>query len=275
MADYSDFVDERFSYLFEPREGKPRTAGTTFVIGDALSSGGAGALRDFLSFAGGWVDWYKFVYSSLPLQPPSVMAEKLDVLSDHEVQGFPGGNFLEVAVKRGVADRVLEDVRAIGCPRVEVSATVIDLERAEKAALIERAVEAGFEVHSEVGKKRSEGADTLPIEAVIEEVQSDLEAGADSVVYESEAVESAIETAGSTDQHSFDRIESLVEAVGLENLVFELPLVADYRVTAVSALFVDRFGPEVNLGNVVPHHVNLIEQQRRRIGPGTYPVDAS
>jgi len=271
MSEYPEAMDDRFSYLFPSRESKPRTSGVTFVIGDALSPGGPDALSDFLAFGGAWIDWYKLVYSSIPLQPPSVLSEKLDHLSAHDVQAFPGGNFLEVAVHRDATDRFLEDVRAVGCPRVEVSNTVINLGRKEKAELIERAVGMGFDVHSEVGKKKSEGGERLPLDAVIDEIESDVSAGADKVIYESEAVEGALGSGSELGEGgSFDEIETLVDAVGLENLIFEMPLVADYHVTEISAQFVNRFGPEVNLGNVVPHHVNLIEQQRRGIGPGTY-----
>lgn len=271
MSAYADSVNDRFSYLFEPRQGKPRSSGLTFVIGDALAPGGPDALADLLAFGGAWIDWYKLVYSSLPLQPPSVLAEKLELLADHDVEAFPGGNFLEVAVQQGVSDRFLEDVRDVGCPRVEVSATVIDLDRTVKTELIERAVEMGFDVHSEVGKKRSEGGDGLSMDAVIEAVEADLAAGADAVIYESEAVEDVLQSgAESSTGDALDAVDALVDAVGLENLVFELPLTTEYRVTEVSAAFVNRFGADVNLGNVVPHHVNLIEQQRRGIGPGTY-----
>jgi phosphosulfolactate synthase len=265
-------TDDRFAYLTGDRPGKPRDSGLTFVIGDAVTSGGPRGLQDLLEFAGPWIDWYKFVYSSLPLQSPALVQQKLDLLEAHDVQGFPGGNLLEIAESEGVTERFLEDVRSVGVPRVEVSSTVVDIDRDRKTEIVELASEMGFAVHSEVGKKSSETDDALDVDEVVAEMEADVAAGADTVIYESEAVAGHIEDGSETDEAAeyaatFDQI---VDAVGKDTVMFEVPLQVDYQLTEISAWFLRRYGPEVNLGNVIPHHANLIEQQRRGIGPGTY-----
>jgi phosphosulfolactate synthase len=263
--------DDRFEYLIGDRPGKPRDSGLTFVIGEAMTLGGPRVLADLLEWAGPWMDWYKFVYSGFPLQDPALLEGKLELLADHGVEAFPGGNFLEIAAGEGVAERFLGDVADVGFDRVEVSTTVVDIDRAEKTRLIETAADLGLAVHAEVGKKGSEGVDALPLSAAIEEMRADLAAGADKVVFESEAVEAVLEgEAGADETAAREDVERIVDAVGAERVVFEVPLRADYGVTEASAWLLDVVGPDANLGNVAPQHVNLIEQQRRGVGPGTY-----
>lgn len=56
-------------------------------------------------------------------------------------------------------------------------------------------------------------------------------------------------------------------AVGPENVIVESPLGASYKVAREFFWWaVQNFGPEVNLGNVAPDHVTLLEMIRR----GTY-----
>jgi len=276
-ADYvgismSEYVDNRFSYLFDSRSEKPRESGITFVIGDAVTPGGVNALKDMMKFSGKWVDWYKFVYSSIPFQPPECVEKKLDILHQNNVQAFPGGNFLESAVYQDVETRFLEDIHDIGCDRIEVSTTVVEMELDEKADLIQQASKMGFRVHSEVGKKPSEGSSLQSAERMTEEMQSDLTAGADKVIFESEVVEELLNVDTldqGTEYQEVTELRTIVEAVGKDSIVFELPLVSDYQLTKISAWFIHQFGPNVNLGNVIPVHANLIEQQRRGIGPYT------
>jgi phosphosulfolactate synthase len=262
--------DDRFEYLVGDRPEKPRDSGLTFVIGEAMTLGGPRTLADLLEWAGPWFDWYKFVYSGFPLQDPALVERKLEMLAAHDIDGFPGGNFLEIAAAEGVADRFLADVAAVGFDRVEVSTTVVEMEREEKSALIETAREEGLAVHAEVGKKQSEGADALSIADAIAEMEADLAAGADAVVFESEAVEAVLEGEGGDETAAREDVARVTDAVGAENVVFEVPLRADYGVTSATAWFVNVVGPDVNLGNVAPQHVNLVEQQRRGVGPGTY-----
>ncbi|MFB6218969.1 MAG: phosphosulfolactate synthase [Halobacteriaceae archaeon] len=263
--------DDRFAYLVGERAGKPRERGITFVIGEAMTTGGPRGLADLLEWAGPWMDWYKFVYSGFPLQRPGLVQRKLSMLAAHDVEGFPGGNFLEIAAAEGVAERFLADVADVGFDRVEVSTTVVELDRAEKSHLIETAREEGLAVHAEVGRKPSEGADPLALDDAIAEMEADLAAGADRVVFESEAVEAAMEGESGGDEATARRaVERVTDAVGADSVVFEVPLRADYGVTTASAWLVETVGPDVNLGNVAPQHVNLVEQQRRGVGPGTY-----
>jgi phosphosulfolactate synthase len=259
----SDGIDSRFDALLEHRSSKPRSTGITFITGDgpfyAVES--ADHLRGLMEYAGPWLDWYKFTNASLAVQRPALVQEKLAVLSENDVQAFPGGNFLEAAIHEGIEEQFLEAIREIGCPRIEVSSTILDMSAAEKAETVERAVEMGFDVHGEVGKKNP-GDDTA-IDGLLDEITAVLDAGADKVILESDEVTSAL---GQADvDEPLEVFFNIAGEVGVENLVFELPITPTYDAVEGAALFINAFGPEVNLGNATPHYINIIEQQRRGV----------
>ena len=268
MADEN--FDQRFAFMVDEREEKVRTSGLTMVIGDGpFNVGGMHGINDLVDVAGEWIDWYKIVWSSWPFQPPRLMTEKLGVLDENDIIAFTGGNFLEAAVDDGTETQYFEALVEAGCPGVEVSSTAIEMALDEKTGLIEQATDYGLHVHAEIGKKASEtDGDSLSTDAVIDEMTACLDAGADIVIFEMEEIESAI--AGDrtdVDAGTVEKIHTILDAVGEENVLFELPLGLFAEVMEVSAWFIHTVGPDVNLGNVNPNHVLLIEQQRRGIGP--------
>lgn len=263
---YSESIDERFAFLVNPRPEKPREAGITFIDaeGPFYSVLDDAHLRSLLRYAGEWIDWYKFTVGAHVCQPPELVAAKLRLLEEYTVTPFPGGNFLETAIAKGVGDETLDALRDVGFPRVEVSTTAIDVTIQEKAEIIERANGMGFDVHGEIGRKSSVGEETLSIEEVIDEMEVCLDAGADKVVLESDQVEETY----SEDPEAVSKID---DEVGTENVVFELPLTPEMRVLDAAAWLINTFGPNVNIGNATPHYINKLEQMRRGIGPRIPP----
>lgn len=270
-------TNDKFSFLFDTRNEKPRDEGVTFVLGDTLMIAGRNTLEDLVEWGGEWIDWYKVVYSSLPFQPPELLEHKIELLNNNDIQVFPGGNFLEAAVIQGFEQEFLESVKAVGCDRVEVSTTVVDLPSNEKTALIEQASDMGLEVHSEIGKKKSEGANMMTSGEIIGEMEADLNAGADKVILETEEVEEILMDSGTIqgDIDPMEEINEYIDEIGLENIIFELPISADFAPLKASAWFINNLGSEVNLGNVLPNQILMVEQQRRNIGPYTYSDDYS
>ncbi|UHQ96372.1 phosphosulfolactate synthase [Natrinema halophilum] len=268
MAEHS--LDSRFDFMIDERETKPRQTGLTMVIGDGpFNVGGKNGLEDLIEVAGEWIDWYKIVWSSFPFQQPDVMSEKLALLDQNDIIAFTGGNFLEAAVADGQEAEFFEAVTAAGCPGVEVSSTAIDMTIEKKTDLIADAARNGLHVHAEIGKKASEtDGESLKSDAVIDEMTACLDAGADIVIYEMEEVESAISGRNeSVDDGYVEKIHTILDTVGKEKVLFEVPLGSFAEVMEVSGWFVENIGTDVNLGNVNPNHVLLIEQQRRGIGP--------
>lgn len=237
------------------------------VIGDGLYNlGGMNYLEDLVSFAGPWVDAYKFQRGAMALQSPDLLQTKLDFFAEHDVLAFPGGNFLEAALHEGIEHQYLEAVQDVGCPGIEVSSTSIELSLDRKAELVERAAEMGFHVHFEVGKKASEtGGEMLSEAEMNDELEAAFDAGAETVILEMEQIEQVRES-GSGERSLEDVVTGFVDDYGSERLMFEVPLKSYYEVMKSSWWFLDTLGPDVNLGNVCPEHVLPIEQQRRGLG---------
>jgi phosphosulfolactate synthase len=267
-------VDERFSKLIGSRPSKPRESGQTMVIGDGLYNlGGMNYLEDLVSFAGPWIDSYKFQRGALALQSPDLVQSKLELLAENDVLAFPGGNFLEAAVHEGVEAEWLESVREVGCPGVEVSTTSIAMALERKAALVERAVEMGFHVHVEIGKKASEtGGEMLSEAEVRDEMEAAFDAGAGMVILEMEQIEQVRESGGG-DRSAAEIVTAYAEDYGRDRILFEVPLTTYYDVMESSWWFMDAVGRDVNLGNVHPEHVLPVEQQRRGLGQYAFSAD--
>lgn len=243
------------------------------VLGEAVfTTGGTNYLEDLLAVSGEWIDWYKFVWSSFPLQPPALVDRKIALLEDSDVRSFVGGNFFEEAVERDCVHEFLEALATTRCPGLEVSTTVVDVSLERKAELIETATDYGFHVHGEVGRKPSEtGAEGLSLDALLADARTCLDAGADVVVLETEEVAGMLDSGESGDgagEGAVDRrLRVVLEEIGAANVLFEVPISADmHEVLSVTGWFVESVGPDVNLGNVNPYLVSMVEQQRRGIG---------
>jgi len=239
------------------------------ILGEAVfSTGGTNYLEDLLEVNGPWIDWYKFVWSSFPLQPPSLVNRKIRLLEDNDVHSFVGGNFFEEAIASNQVEEFLEALQNTRCPGLEVSTTIVDIPLERKAELIEQARERGFHVHGEIGRKESEtGSNGLSIEDVLEDMQVCLDAGADIVVLETEEIEDIFAADEPSQGTLVNTLGTIVDEIGTQNILFEVPISTDmHEVLAVTGWFVDTVGHEVNLGNVNPYLVSMVEQQRRSIG---------
>lgn len=265
---YSDYIDTRFSFIVDPRQEKPRETGISFIqaAGPFYAVEGEAHVRSLLEYAGDWIDWYKFTCAANVFQPSDLIDRKIELLTEHDIEPFPGGNFLEEAVARGLEAEWLSAMEDVGMSRIEVSSSKVPMDITDKTALIERAVDRGFNVHGEVGRKISMGEEQTSVERVIEEMEACLDAGADKVIFESDEVEEAFSSEGRAVDIG-EPLFTVEDAVGTDNIVFEVPLTQETEVMAAAAWFIRNMGPDVNLGNVNPHYINEIEQMRRGVHP--------
>jgi phosphosulfolactate synthase len=237
----ADFLD------LAARPARPRTAGLTHVLDPGI---GPGALTDVLAGAGHLIDIWKVGWGTAYVD--AALDAKVSELSGAGIDLCLGGTMLEIAWAQGHTEKCLAWAKDSGFTRVEVSRGTVPMTLAEKSALITRAAR-DFAVLAEVGSKspgEMHPARHWPVECC-----SDLDAGATLVV--TEGRQSG--TVGTFDEQGRvrpDVVESVVAAVGVERVVFEAPL------SSQQAWFVRRFGPEVNLGNVVPGDVLSVETLR-------------
>jgi phosphosulfolactate synthase len=229
------------------RAAKPRATGLTHVLDKGLSPPQTQALLDA---AGEFVDIWKFGWGTAYLDRG--LERKLSLLADHGVQACLGGTLLEIAWSQGRVEECLRWAQDAGVPLVEVSRGVMPMPLADKAQLIARAVRS-FTVLTEVGIK--DAGEQLNLGQWKDEVSRDLAAGAWLVV--TEGRESG--TVGTFDA-SGAVIEEVIDAVvgvaGHERILFEAPR-RDQQ-----AWCINRFGPDVNIGNVAPDDIINLETLR-------------
>ena len=241
-------VNARPDFLSLPeRSAKPRRRGITHVLDKGLPTVEAEAL---LQVCGPYVDVWKLGWGTAYLDPG--LDEKLALLDGCGVLACTGGTLLEVAWRQGVAEGFLTWAAAAGFPCVEVSSGVVDMTAAEKRELIATAADR-FVVLGEIGSK--DPRVTVTGDEWGAAAAADLEAGATWVV--TEGRESG--TVGLFDPSGevrVDVVDAVVAAVGVDAVVFEAPRKEQ------QAWLINRFGADVNLGNVLPGEALALEALR-------------
>jgi phosphosulfolactate synthase len=258
--------DERlFSFLHVPeRATKPRTTGLTMIEGDLhLAVPGMNWLHDLVRWGGEYIDYYKLGYTMM-LQPRDLVVEKLALLKDHQIEIFPQGNAVEVAIKRGCLDALLQQFHELGIGIVEVSSTHLPLALGDKTKVTEKAKQLGFKVFAEIGKKfigLPDGPKThMATSDVIREMKDCLAAGAFKVIYEYTEVVSLLAEDGGR-----ERFLEVVGTIGADNMMFEVPtnIAPTWRdLSRYATLYIETVGPNVNIGDVDPSHVLTLETMR-------------
>jgi len=163
-----------------------------------------------------------------------------------------GGTLFEAVVACGKLDEYRRWLEENRLSHVEISDGTIDIPRERKLELISE-LSQDFTVMSEVGSKDSEVV-FAPYQWV-QWLKEDLEAGAWKVI--TEAREGG--TAGifrSTGDMRTGLIDEIVHELDLSDIVFEAPT------TRSQAWFIQKYGPDVNLGNIPPQEVIPLETLR-------------
>ena len=241
-----------------PRGAKPRAAGLTHVLDKGLP---LSDLPGYLDSAAPHIDVWKLGWGTAYLEPDP--GAKVRALAEHDIRACVGGTLLEAAWAQGKAKDLLGWAEDHGFPCVEVSNGAVDMPLADKRVLIAEAADR-FTVLSEVGSKDP----SAPVSARewAEEMAGDLDAGASWVL--AEGRESG--TVGLYEPDGSVReavVAAAVEAAGLVRLVFEAPR-KDQQ-----AWFINRFGPDVNLGNVAL--IEVLGLEALRLGLRADTIDLS
>jgi phosphosulfolactate synthase len=229
------------------RSAKPRQQGITHVLDRGLSLSDVDGM---VEVAGEFVDLVKLGWGTAlatgNLQP------KLARYREHGIPVVLGGTLTELAIAQDRLEPLVEWLQELGIDYIEISDGTITLAHDHKLELIERFAR-DFTVLSEVGSK-----DDTRIMAPyrwVELIQKELEAGAWKVI--AEARESGnVGIFRHDGEVRMGLIDEIAHAVPPEQILFEAPR-KDQQVW-----FVRRFGPNVNLGNVVPEDVLSLETIR-------------
>ena len=229
------------------RPPKPRETGLTHVIDTGLS---ASEVDGLLRQAAQHIDTVRLGWGSAYVTAD--LDDKLDAYRLHDVPVMLGGTLTELAWRYARIDELCEWLDELRIECVEVSSGVVPIPAADKLALIER-LAPRFTVYAEVGEKDPDAL--MAPYRWVQLIRGALEAGAAMVVCEGRATG----TAGLYRRDGEPRtglIDEIVHELDRSKLIFEAPLKHQ------QVWLIERFGNDVNLGNVPPSEVLSLETLR-------------
>jgi len=239
------------------RPPKPRQRGLTMLID---WGSGQREIEDRLELAAPFVDLAKVAVGISGLVDRAWLRGTIALYRRFQVAPFPGGMFLELAWAQGQAAAYYRECVAVGYETVEVSDNVVRFPPGAKEDLIRQAREEfGLRVLGEVGRKRQ----ATPAAELLAGVETALGLGCWKVL-----VEAAELFQGGLKR---DLLRQLADAVPAEALIFELPGrwlpgIHAAQVVEMMVALVEELGPEVNIGNVLPDDVVMLETIRAGVG---------
>jgi phosphosulfolactate synthase len=158
-----------------------------------------------------------------------------------------------MAIQQNTLAKHLKAEKELGFDSVEISENVITIEHDRRLELVKEIGDFGFKILYEYGTKfPNKPMFGLPIESVIEEMKEILESGAELVIIERDEVNLLRKT-------NPDQLVELVKRVGMENLLLEA---GPGYWPELAVWLLRTFGSHVNLGNVYPDQVMVLEEYR-------------
>lgn len=240
------------------RTKKPRATGLT-SLHDVNTT--IGELRNILEDFADFIDIAKLGVGTGLVMPR--LQEKIDLYRAFDIQVYFGGTLFEKFYYLGELDAYKEFMIDHGISWVEISCGTLDISLDERIALVEK-FKDDFTVLSEVGSKDAEKI--MPPSEWIKELADLLAAGSSYVI--TEGRQSG--TAGIYRANGEIRtglVADIFKSVGSDRLIFEAP-------TSMSQnFFINQIGANVNLGNISPNEVLLLETQRLGLRRETFYLE--
>ena len=238
-----DFLD------LPERPGKPRERGLTQVIDTGLSTVEAEGL---MRSAGDYVDLVRLGWGSAYVTRD--LQDKLACYRAHDVPVMLGGTLTELAWLRGRVSELGDWLRELELEHVEVSSGTVAIPPEDKLRMIEE-LARDFTVFAEVGEKDPNAL--LAPYRWVELIRDALAAGAVQVICEGRATGDAGMYRPDGEART-GLIDEIAHEIDIARLVFEAPQKHQ------QVWFIERFGPDVNLGNVLP--ADAISLETLRVG---------
>jgi phosphosulfolactate synthase len=232
---------------------KPREKGLTMILDRCQ---GLRATEDLLEMVGDYIDQIKLSFGTSVFLDETVLRRKIELIRAYGIDVFPGGTLMEATLVQGVYPQYVKRAKALGFTALEISDGTITMSRQTRDEAIKRALDAGFKVISEVGKK--DPSIYIPPAQMCDQIAGDLSIGADKVIIE--ARESGVGV-GIYDQNGnvrHDEMKAIIRGLGDSrgDIIWEAP--NPKQQTAL----IKNCGPNVNLGNIKPNDVLGLEALR-------------
>lgn len=236
------------------RTEKPRNQGITVIIDTGQGIHGT---KDLLETASNYIDYCKLGWATWLIQSKNLIKKKIKLFHDHNIQTLSGGSALEASILTGKLEKFLESLKNLGFTAIEISTGIVNITLQEKSKLIEKAKELGFQtVITEVGRKNKREDAQLKITDRIQQIQSDIESGADYVTIEARQSGIGIGPYDEKGKVKEPFVEKITKQVSPKKIIWEAPLKSQ------QVWLITRFGPNTNLGNISPTEVIPLETLR-------------
>ncbi len=235
------------------RTSKPRNSGYTMVIDKGL---GLRAIEDLMETASNWIDNIKLTFGTSVFYQEELLRKKIDIITSAGVDIMPGGTYLEVAFWQGVLDNYLKKAHQIGFTAIEISDGTITINSKERENIIKKALDVGFKVITEVGKK--DPTERLEYSEMHKLIAQDIRNGAFKVIIEAREAGKGVgiyDSSGAVKENEVEEIISRVEDVNW--LLWEAPIKSQQQYLIL------KFGVNVNLGNIPPDDILALEALRQ------------
>lgn len=209
-----------------------------------------GLLRALLADYACFIDYVKLGIGSAYVTPN--LKEKLAVYAEYGIPVYFGGTLFEKFQHQGKFDQYLDYLRGLGISHLEISNGTTDLSLDARVALVER-VKGEFTVFSEVGCKDKNFI--MPPSQWIEEINTLMAAGSTFVI--TEGRDSG--TAGiyrSSGEIRTGLVSDIIKSCDASRVIFEAPN------GPAQMFFIGLLGADVNIGNVPPSEVLVLEAER-------------
>ena len=229
------------------RTSKPRNNGLTAIHDVRLS---IGEMKNILDDFSNYLDIAKIGVGSAYVTPR--LKEKISLYQSYNIRVYFGGTLFE----KFYYQKKLKDYKNYlidnGITMMEISCGTLEISIEERIDILEEFKE-NFNVLAEVGSK--DGDVIMPPSIWIKELELLLKAGASYVITEGRNSGTAGVYRPSGEIRT-GLISDIISTIPAEKIIFEAP-------TSKSQMFfINQVGTNVNLGNIKPNDLLLLESQR-------------
>lgn len=230
------------------RVSKPRTSGLTSLYDIGMPMQMAESyMEDFASI----VDIAKLAVGTGYVMPN--VEKKVAMYQSYGLKVQFGGTLFEKFFTQGKSDEYLDFIQERGVDVLELSDGSIDVPIDHIMEMIEKGKKRGLTVFVEFGSKDPEKL--ISPTTWVSSIQTYIDGGADYVITEARDSGSSGMFRPSGELRT-GLVEDIGSAIDIDRVLFEAP-------TPKSQMyFINAFGPNVNLANVKPNDVLVLEAQR-------------
>ena len=237
------------------RTNKPRENGLTMMMDKGLSLRQA---EDFLSANHEHTDIIKLGFGTSIITPN--ITNKIKLYQDNGMEVYAGGTLFEAFATRNQLDNYKKYLTTIDLKMVEISDGSMYMEHEKKCDIIQD-FSTDFKVISEVGSK--DASIDISSENWIKWMQNELDAGSWKVI--AEAREGGnIGICNDDGDIKSKLIDEITKSISTDKILWEAPK-KDQQVW-----FINKFGANVNLGNITPDGIIPLESLRLGLRGDTF-----